>query len=72
MTVKQLGKLMVRLKNKRKWGWERLCREMHTVMGCEGPAHTTLYRYASGETNNPNVLILRWVEEALRRLKDEV
>ena len=48
-----LPKQLLRLKKKTSWSWERMCREMHRVMGEEGPTHTTLFRYASGSQAAP-------------------
>jgi len=65
MTIAKLAQRLRGLKTRRKWSWERLCREMHRVMEEEGPSHTTLFRYASGRVKKPNVLVVRWVERAI-------
>jgi len=70
MTPSKLAQRLRGLKNRRKWSWERLCREMHTVMDNEGPSHTTLFRYASGRVKKPNILVQRWVERARELLDD--
>lgn len=69
MTIKtQLN----RLKKKTEWSWERMCREMHRVMGEEGPSHTTLFRYATGRVKRPNAVVERYVTEGADRLSREV
>ena len=60
-----------RLKKKTKWSWERMCREIHRVMGCEGPSHTTLFRYATGRVKRPNILVERYVATGIERLREE-
>ncbi len=60
-----------RLKKRTQWSWERMCREMHRVMGEEGPSHTTLYRYGSGKVSKPNVITERYVKEAMVKLEKE-
>jgi len=72
MKEKALGKQLLRLKKQTSWSWERMCREMHRVMGEEGPSHTTLFRYASGKTKRPNVLVERYVREAIDKLTAEL
>lgn len=71
MTIAKLAQRLRGLKNRRHWSWERLCREMHRVMDSEGPSHTTLFRYATGRVKKPNVLVVRWVEEAREKLEEE-
>jgi len=66
-----LSKELLRLKKKTSWSWEKMCREMHRVMGEEGPSHTTLFRYASGRVKRPNVVTERYVQQALQRLTAE-
>ncbi len=51
---------------------ERRCREFHRVMGHEGPSHTTLFRYASGKTKRPNVLVEQYVQQAIYKLTVEL
>jgi len=67
-----LSKELLRLKKKTSWSWERMCREMHRVMGEEGPTHTTLFRYASGRVRRRNVLTERYVQQAIHRLAAEL
>ncbi len=67
-----LPKQLLSLKKKTSWSWERMCREIHRVMGEEGPSHTTLYRYASGKVKQPNVLVERYVREAIHKLTVEL
>jgi len=67
-----LPKQLLRLKKKTSWSWERMCREMHRVMGEEGPTHTTLFRYASGRVKRPNVITERYVQQALQQLTTEL
>jgi len=71
MTIAKLAQRLRGLKTRRKWSWERLCREMHRVMEEEGPSHTTLFRYATGRVSKPNVLVVRWVEVAREKLEKE-
>ncbi len=72
MREETLSKQLLRLKKKTSWSWERMCREMHRVMGEEGPSHTTLFRYASGNTKRPNVLVERYVRQAIDKLTAEL
>ncbi len=73
-TVKKdpLSKELLRLKKKTSWSWERMCREMHRVMGEEGPTHTTLFRYASGRVKRPHVLVENYVQQAIDKLTAEL
>ncbi len=59
-----LERKLILLKKKTNWSWERMCREMHVVMGEEGPSHTTLYRYASRKVRRYNILTARYINEA--------
>jgi len=74
LTVKEqsLSKQLLSLKKKTSWSWERMCREMHRVMGEEGPSHTTLFRYASGKTKRPNVLVERYIRQAIDKVTVEL
>jgi len=72
MREETLSKQLLRLKKKTSWSWERMCREIHRVMGEEGPSHTTLFRYASGKTKRPNVLTERYVQQAIQKLTVEL
>jgi hypothetical protein len=72
MREEPLSKQLLRLKKKTSWSWERMCREMHRVMGEEGPTHTTLFRYASGRVKRPNVITERYVQQALQQLTAEL
>jgi len=49
-----------------------MCREFHRVMGYEGPSHATLFRYASGKVKRPNVVIGRYVQQAIHKLTAEL
>jgi len=69
---KSLPKQLLSLKKKMSWSWERMCRELHRVMGEEGPSHTTLFRYASGRIKRPNVLVERYVQQAMDKLIAEL
>ena len=73
-TVKKepLPKQLLSLKKKTSWSWERMCRELHRVMGEEGPSHTTLFRYASGKTKRPNVLVEHYVQQAIDKVTVEL
>ncbi len=68
----KLAKELLSLKAKTSWSWERMCREIHRVMGEEGPSHTTLFRYASGRVKRPNVLVERYVQQAIDKLTAEL
>ncbi len=73
-TVKEepLSKQLLNLRKKTSWSWERMCREFHRVMGEEGPTHTTLFRYASGKTKRPNVLVQHYVQQAIDKVTVEL
>jgi len=49
-----------------------MCRELHRVMGHEGPSHTTLFRYATGKVKRPNVVTEQYVREAIDKLTAEL
>jgi len=67
-----LSKQLLSLKKKTSWSWERMCRELHRVMGHEGPTHTTLFRYASGRVKRPHVLTERYVQQAIEKVTAEL
>jgi len=69
---KPLPKQLLSLKKKTSWSWERMCREFHRVMGEEGPSHTTLFRYANGKVKRPNVIIERYVRQAIEKVTAEL
>lgn len=60
-----------KLKKQTQWSWERMCREMHRVMGEEGPSHTTLFRYATGKVKRHNAVTKRYIREGADRLMRE-
>jgi len=72
MKEKPLPKQLLSLRKKTAWSWERMCREFHRVMGEEGPSHTTLFRYAKGKGKRPNVVIERYVQQAIHKLTVEL
>ncbi len=72
MKEKPLSKQLLSLKAKTSWSWERMCREMHRVMGHEGPSYTTLFRYTSGRVKRPNVIAERYVREAIQKVTVEL
>ena len=72
MREEPLSKQLLSLKAKTSWSWERMCREMHRVMGEEGPTHTTLFRYASGRVKRPNVLVEQYVRQAIDKVTAEL
>jgi hypothetical protein len=72
MREEPLSKQLLSLKKKTSWSWERMCREIHRVMGEEGPSHTTLFRYASGRVKRPHVLVEHYVREAIDKLTVEL
>ncbi len=72
MKEKALSKQLLRLKKKTSWSWERMCREMHRVMGEEGPSHTTLFRYAKGKGKRAHVVIERYVQQAIHKVTVEL
>jgi len=50
-----------------------MCREMHRVMGEEGPSHTTLFRYAKGKgKKRPHAVTERYVQQAIDKLTAEL
>ncbi len=67
-----LSKQLLSLKKKTSWSWERMCRQFHRVMAHEGPSHTTLFRYASGRVKRPNVLVERYVHQAIEKVTAEL
>ncbi len=72
MREEPLSKQLLSLKKKTSWSWEKMCREMHRVMGEEGPSHTTLFRYASGRVKRPNVLVEQYVRQAIDKVTAEL
>jgi len=72
MREEPLSKQLLSLKKKTSWSWERMCRELHRVMGEEGPSHTTLFRYASGRVKRPHVLVEQYVRQAIDKLTAEL
>jgi len=72
MREETLSKQLLRLRKKTSWSWEKMCREMHRVMGEEGPSHTTLFRYASGRIKRPNVLVEHYVQQAIDKVTAEL
>ncbi len=72
MRKEPLSKQLQRLRAKTSWGWERMPREFHRVMGYEGPSHTTLFRYATGKVKRPNVVTERYVREAIEKVTVEL
>ncbi len=72
MKEKALSKQLLSLKKKTSWTWARMYREFHRVMGHEGPSHTTLFRYASGRVKRPNVVIERYVQQAIDKVTAEL
>jgi len=73
MREEPLSKQLLQLKKKTAWGWEKMCREFHRVMGHEGPSHTTLFRYAKGKGNKrPHAVTERYVREAIDKLAAEL
>jgi len=67
-----LPKQLLSLKKQTSWSWEKMCREIHRVMGEEGPSHTTLFRYASGRVKRPNVLVEHYVQQAIDKVTAEL
>ncbi len=67
-----LSKQLLRLRAKTSWSWEKMSRELHRVMGEEGPSQTTLFRYATGKVKRPNVLIERYVQQAIHKVTVEL
>jgi len=73
MKEKPLPKQLLSLRKKTSWSWERMCREIHRVMGHEGPSHTTLFRYAKGKGNKrPHAVTERYVRQAIDKLTTEL
>jgi len=68
----KLSKELLSLKKKTSWSWERVGREFHRVMGHEGPSDTTLFRYAKGKGKRPNVVIERYVQQAIHKVTVEL
>ena len=72
MGEETLSKQLLSLRKKTSWSWERMYREFFRVMGYEGPSHTTLFRYASGNVKRPNVVTERYVQQAIDKLAVEL
>ena len=72
MKEKPLPKQLLSLKKKTAWSWERMCREIHRVMGHEGPSPITLFRYSRGRVKRPRVLIEQYVRQAIDKLTAEL
>ena len=66
MREETLRKQLLSLKAKTSWSWERVCRELHRVMGHEGPSH------ASGKVKRPHVIIERYVQLAIHKVTVEL
>ena len=49
-----------------------MCQEFRGVMGNEGPAHTTLLRYAIGNVKRRNVVTEQYVREAIHKITREL
>ena len=67
-----LPKQLLGLKAKTSWSWERMCQEFRGVMSHEGPAHTTLLRYATGDVKRRNVVTEQYVREAIDKVTVEL
>ena len=67
-----LSKQLLRLRAKTSWSWEKISREFYRVMGEEGPSQTTLFRYGTGKVKRPNVLIERYVQQAIHKVTVEL
>jgi len=72
MKEEPLSKQLLSLKKKTSWSWQKMCREFHRVMGDEGPAPITLFRYARGRVKRPRVLIEQYVRQAIDKLTAEL
>ncbi len=71
MREETLRKQLLSLKKKTSWSWERMARELHRVMGHEGPSDTTLFRYAIGNVKRRNVVTEQYVREAIHKVTVE-
>jgi len=69
---KKLRADLLRLKKKKGWSWERMCREFHRVIGYEGVVHTTLWRVskARGKPQHHN-LAMRFIREGIDLINKE-
>ncbi len=74
LTVKEstLPKQLLSLRAKTSWSWEKMSREFYRVMGTDGPSHTTLFRYASGNVKRPHVLVEHYVQQAIDKVTVEL
>ncbi len=73
MKEKPLSKQLLRLKKKTSWSWERMRREVHRVMGNQGPSHATLFRYAKGKRNErPYAVTERYLLQAIEKVTAEL
>ena len=71
MKQETISRELLNLREKTSWTWARIYREFHRVMGYEGPSHTSLFRYATGKVKRPNILAVRYVQEAIHRITVE-
>ena len=60
---------LIQLKEKTSWSWETISRELQRVMGTTGPSKTTLLRYATGKVKRRNLMVERYIQEAINKLK---
>jgi len=67
-----LPKKLLSLKKQTSWSWERMAREFHRVMSEDGPSDTTLFRYAKGKGKRANVVIERYVQQAIHKVTVEL
>jgi len=65
---KDIRAQLLRLKNRRFWGWKMMSREFERVMGSECPSVTTLINYATGKSKRRNRIIERYIAEAIMRI----
>ena len=56
------------LKEKTSWSWERMSHEFERIMNERGPSNTTLFRYATGRVKRRNLIVERYVQDAIRLL----
>ena len=64
----ELAKSLHRLKKKTSWSWETMSREFQRAMDHRGPSNTTLYRYATGKVKRRNLVVERYVHEAVQKV----
>ncbi|MCZ6486305.1 MAG: PAS domain S-box protein [Acidobacteria bacterium] len=51
----------------RSWSWETISQELERAMGQTAPPPTSVFGYSTGEVERPNVLVERYIQEAINK-----